>query len=53
MGCNAALHLTLHETRPVEVEMAWEPSGAGVPGPDALALRLLCVAGLDRGAVGG
>lgn len=48
MGCNAALHLTLQETRPGEVEMASEPGGSGVPGPDAPALRLLCVVGLDR-----
>lgn len=35
MGCNAAFHLTLQETRPGEVEMAWELGGAGIAGPDA------------------
>lgn len=31
MGCNAALHLPLPETRPEEVEMDWELGAAGVP----------------------
>ena len=48
MGCNADLHLTLQETRPGEVEMASEPGGSGVPGPDAPALWLLRVEGVAR-----
>lgn len=38
MGCNAALHLLLPETRPEEVERGWEPGwgwGARFPVPGA------------------